>query len=84
MDLKDQIYKRVYKYKTANKEGFTQGEIDRLLAEFAQIDISKFNNALSNVTCIELNDEIILYRHDVYNAVICGIEKRGINGFEFD
>ena len=84
MDVKNSIYNKVYGFQTTYKEGFTQKDIDVLLVDFDNFDISKFNNALCNITCIEINDEQIIYRHDIYNAVICGIEKRKLSNYEFD
>ena len=84
MDIKESIYTKVYSFQTKYKEGFTQKDIVLLLVNFANIDISKFNNALCNITCIEISDEIIIYHHDIYNAVICGIEKRKLSNSEFD
>jgi hypothetical protein len=78
------IPERVSKYKTKHKEGFIQSEIDDLLKEFPAIDMVKFQNALTGITCMIIDDETIIYHHDIEKALICGIEKRNLHFYERD
>lgn len=79
-----EIEKRVSEYKTKFKEGFTQSEIKDLLKEYPSVNMERFNNALTVVTCLVFNKEVIIYRQDIYNALICGLENRDLNTQEFD
>ena len=47
------IREKVYNFKTKNKEGFVQSEIDTLLKDYPNINIDKFNSALRGITCFK-------------------------------
>jgi len=81
MDLKELIYN----FKTRNKEGFVQSEIDQLLTKFPDINMDKFNNALNGITCI-MDDigDLVIYHVDVLHALQCGIDDRELEFFEWD
>ncbi len=70
------IEKRVRRFKTKYKEGFTSYEIDTLLGDFPDLDLQKFNNALKGTTCIMIDGETIAPPCDVELALHCGVEKR--------
>jgi hypothetical protein len=78
------ITEKVYNYPTKHKEGFVQSEIDALLKDFPNIDMEKFNDALMGNTCIMKDNEIVQYHCDIEKAIICGIEKRNLRGYEWD
>lgn len=80
----ENIKEKVYNFKTKNKEGFTQLEINTLLEEYPDINLDKFNNALMGITCMVIDDEIITYHCDVEKALLCGIENRDLRGYEWD
>ena len=71
-------------YKTKYEFGFIEKEIQEVLKLYTNINEDKFYNALDNITCMILDDEIITYHCDIINALNCGIENRDININEFD
>ena len=71
-------------FKTKYKEGFIQSEIDDLLKLYSAINKSAFDSALMGITCIMINDELVIYRHDIEKALECGLENRALTEFEFD
>lgn len=72
------------KYKTKYKHGFTSAEIKDLLKNYTDIDTEKFNDALMGITCMSINNEIVIYHHDVEKALRCGMEKRNLKHIEWD
>lgn len=80
----ESIKERVYKFKTKNKEGFVQSEIDTLLKEFPNINMDKFNNALMGNTCLMINNELVMYPWDIVTAIRCGVENRDPHSWEWD
>ncbi|NRB62855.1 MAG: hypothetical protein HRU40_07480 [Saprospiraceae bacterium] len=85
IDLKmENIRKKVYNFKTKNKEGFVQSEIDTLLKDYPNINIDKFNSALRGITCMMINDETVIYHCDIYKALRCGTENRNLRVWEWD
>ena len=78
------IHEKVYNYPTKHKEGFVQSEVGALLKDYPNIDMEKFNSALMGNTCIVKEGEIIQYHCDIEKALICGIEKRNLRGYEWD
>ena len=80
----ENIREKVYNFKTKNKEGFVQSEIDTLLKGYPSINIDKFNSALRGVTCEIINDETVIYHCDIYKALCCGIENRNLRSWEWD
>jgi hypothetical protein len=76
---------RVYSYPTESEMGFTLKELELLTAEFPDLDKEKYNSALYGITCMaNEKGEMIIYHCDVYKALCCGIQKRGLKGFEWD
>ena len=78
------IREKVYNFKTKNKEGFVQSEINTLLKDYPNINIDKFNSALRGITCMMINDEIVIYHCDIDKALCCGIENRNLSSWEWD
>ena len=78
------IHEKVYNYPTKHKEGFVQSEVDALLKDYPNIDMEKFNSALRGNTRMVKEGEIIQYHCDIEKALICGIEKRNLRGYEWD
>lgn len=64
--------------------GFTYSEINELLKYYPNINTDKFNSCLYGISCSIVNEEIVIYKHDVKLALICGIENRDLTEFEFD
>ena len=52
----ENIEKKVYDFKTKNKEGFVQSEIDTLLKDYPNINMDKFNSALMGNTCMMIDN----------------------------
>jgi hypothetical protein len=82
--IMENIREKVYNFKTKNKEGFVQSEIDALLKDYPNINMDKFNSALTGNTCIRVDNEIVIYHCDIEKALRCGIENRNLNSLEFD
>lgn len=78
------IKEKVYGFKTKNKEGFIKSEIEFLLKDYPNINMDKFNNALIGITCMCINDEIVIYHCDIEKALHCGIENRNLTPEEWD
>ncbi len=78
------IKEKVYEFKTKNKEGFVQSEIDALVKEFMRVNLDKFKEALSVIACIMIHDELVIYRYDIIKAFYCGIDNRHLDESEWD
>lgn len=79
-----EIEDKVYGTRTKHKEGFTNKELELLLSEFPGINMDKVDNALTGITCMMKEDEIIIYHCDIVKAIVCGIENRELSVTEFD
>lgn len=80
----ENIREKVYKFKTKNKEGFVQSEIDTLLKDYPEINMDNFNSALTGVTCMIISGETVIYHCDIEKALRCGIENRNLRSGEWD
>lgn len=80
MSIKD----KVDNYPTKHKEGFIKSEIDDLLKDYPGINMDRFNDALSGITGMMIDDEIITYHCDIEKALYCGTENRGLRFYEWD
>jgi len=78
----ENIEKKVYDFKTKNKEGFVQSEIDTLLKDYPNINMDKFNSALMGSTCMMIDNEIVMYHCDIEKALRCGVENRNLRTWE--
>lgn len=74
----------VNEYPTKNEWGFDPNELKAIVAEFPDINMEKFNLALTGITSIVQEGEIIVYRCDVVVALRAGIEDRDIRLSELD
>jgi hypothetical protein len=74
----------VYKWKTKYEEGFIQEEQEELIKRFPNININKYNEAMRGNTCMMRDEQIIIYHCDIYKALLCGIENRGLTQAEWD
>lgn len=81
-----EIKKMVYSYPTKSEYGFMSDEQEKLLKQFPEINMDKYNDALMGVTCMrdEESGDLIIYHCDVLTAIICGIENRNITQAEWD
>lgn len=82
--MSKEIQDKIYSYKTKHKEGFLQTEVDTLLIDYPDINMDKFNDALMGNTCMLKDGKIVQYHCDIYKAIICGIENRGLTLNEWD
>lgn len=78
------IKEKVYNFKTKNKEGFTNSEIKKLLKDFPEINMDKFNSALMGITCMRIDNETVIYHCDIESALHCGVDNRDLGSFEWD
>lgn len=74
----------VNNFKTKNKEGFTESELQELVDMFPRVNMVKFKNAFFGNTCMRINNETVNYHCDVITALKCGIENRDMLPMEFD
>lgn len=74
----------VYNYKTTYEQGFTREEIDVVKGLFSKINIQKFDEALYGITCMMIDDQIVIYHCDIEKALRCGLQNRSLNFYEFD
>lgn len=77
-------YKTVYNFKTKHKGGFLRSEVEQLLQNYPNIEMDKFADALTGVTCEVVGEESLFYPNDIEKALRCAIEKRGLHTFEMD
>ena len=80
----ENIREKVYNFKTKNKHGFVQSEIDSLLKNYPNINMDKFNSALMGNTCMIVDNETVMYHCDIEKALHCGIENRNLHIWEWD
>jgi len=78
------IKQKVYNFETKNKQGFVRKEIDILLEDYPEINMDQFNDALTGITGMMINNEYITYHCDVEKALRCGIENRRLKTLEWD
>ena len=82
--MSKEIEDKIYNFKTKHKEGFLQTEIDTLLIDYPNINMDRFNDALIGNTCLVKNGKIVQYHCDIYKALMCGIQNRGLRASEWD
>lgn len=64
----------VYNYPTKNKYGFNSKEREDLLSKVEGLDIKRYNEALTGITClIDDEDGTIVYPVDVVNGIRAGL-----------
>lgn len=60
---------KILNYPTKHREGFNDDDITKLLKEYPNIDMVKFNDCLFGDTCLLKGNEVIRYKHDIERAV---------------
>ncbi len=78
------IEEKVYNFKTKNREGFTQSEIETLLKDFPGIKMKKFNQQLNGITVMEIDNEIIIYHIDILHALMSYLGDPNSNNLTWD
>jgi hypothetical protein len=80
------LEKVVNTWKVENKEGFTQRELNRLIAHIGKDNISmkRFNDALTGITGLMFDDEFITYHCDILTALRVAMEDRPMRHNEWD
>lgn len=71
-------------FNTKHKQGFTQEDIIRLLEQFPDITLEKFNEKMGIVTVLEVDGEIVYFRGDVELILRLILENRDIHPYEWD
>lgn len=83
--IKDDVFKLVYlDFKTKYEHGFVKDEIKEITEMFPMLNMDRFNDALMGITCMMIDNEIIIYHCDIEKALLCGIESRSLYSYEFD
>ena len=72
------------KYKTKHKHGFTRDEYMKLLENYPDINMDRFWDALNGITCMSIDDENVVFHHDIELAIRCGMEDRSPTTMEWD
>lgn len=81
----EKIQKFVYEYKTKHSKGFTPEEIEDVKTRYPKINDEKFDSALMGITGRVYGGGVfVIYHCDVLKAIVCGLENRELNEFEFD
>jgi len=82
----EKLYDLVYNYPTRNKEGFVNEEQQILIAMFPKMNMDKYWDAQSHITCMmeEKTGQFIIYHCDVLTALRCGLENRDMHAHEWD
>jgi GTP1/Obg family GTP-binding protein len=81
MNIKD----TVYNFKTKNKEGFIQDEIDEILELFPNINLQEFYDSMIGVTCdSDEYNNLIIYHCDIEYALHNALKKNKINPINWD
>lgn len=82
---KNKLHDLLYGYETMCEEGLTSIELHIfILKNYPDINMDKVNDAMFGNTCPMVNGQIVNYRHDVYTALVCGLENRNLNTEEWD
>jgi hypothetical protein len=71
----DSIKEIVYSFKSKHESGFVKSEILEILKKFPEINMMKFNDALDYITVMYIDNEIVIYQHDVVKAIYSGMQK---------
>jgi hypothetical protein len=79
-ELKEIIINFPRKY----SQGFLQNEMVELLKKIPEINLELFEDALSHITVISIDNNIVIYTHDIYIALLCGLGNRNIKIEELD
>ena len=80
-----EIEDKIYNFKTKYKEGLIKSEIEEVLKNYPNINMDKYNDAMMGNTCMmDEIDGFIIYHCDIVNAIICGLENRGLRFEEWD
>ena len=73
----------VDKFPVKYQHGFTPSEIKKLLSDY-EINEDSFYEYLGTNTCMIIEGQVITYHCDVEKALICVLENRGQNIWEWD
>lgn len=74
----------VYNYPTKYEQGFIANEVLELLKLFPNINMDFFNDAMGHNTVAIIDENIIYYHYDIFNAVKAAVENRTLNILEWD
>ena len=80
MDIREEVNS----YKTKHKQGFTREEYMKLLENYPGINMERFYDALNGITCMSIDDENVVFHHDIELAIRCGMEDRSPTTMEWD
>lgn len=80
------LYNLVYNWPTKSEYGFIAAEQAELLKQFPDINMDKYEDALTGITCMmdEETGGLIIYHCDILTALRCGIENRNMYAYEWD
>jgi hypothetical protein len=79
----NKIKKEVYEFQTKHTSGYTHSEIKKLL-EKLNINEKRFKRNLGVNTCMIIDGQVITYRKDILNGIICAIVDREKNIIDWD
>lgn len=74
----------VYGFDTTYKEGFTHADYERLLQVFPKINMERFDDALSGITCVVQDGQVVIYHCDILLALKLGTQDRNMKSYEWD
>jgi hypothetical protein len=74
----------VYNYKTKYKAGFLASEQKELLEKFPEINMDRYYDVLTGITCQMEAEGMVIYHCDILQALVCGLENREQYAEEWD
>ena len=78
------VENHIQSFPTENREGFTGSEIKEILLQYPNINMDKLHEALTGITCIMRNNQMVIYHSDLEKAILCGIGNRDLRFYEND
>ena len=84
-DIEQDVTDIVYNYKTSDEHGFTDDEMDELLAtKFPQVSRKRFSEELGINTVMMIDGLYRTYHEDVARALRCIVNNRSVHQDEWD
>ena len=78
------LEKLVYDYPTKYQTGFLSNEQKDLLTQFPDINMDRYYDVLTGITCQMEAEGIVIYHCDILQAIVCGLENRTMYAEEWD
>lgn len=84
----EKLTKLIKEYKTKHEGFYSLSEkndiVSKMLELYPEANIEKFDDALTCVTAQTIDDITYFYAGDIHKGLICAVENRDLNVFEWD